>query len=362
MEKKQERLLSIDALRGFDMVWIAGGATLVAKLDGAIDLEVTGVLAANMQHAQWEGFTFLDIIMPLFLFITGCSMVFSFQKRIEKHGRKKVYRHVLQRFVLLWLLGMIYQGNLLSLQWEKIDFFSNTLQAIAIGYLGASLILLLKSIKWQIGATAFLLITYWGLVHFIPGFDLTVEGNFAIYIEQLLFKSHIGNAEYAWILPSLNFTATVMLGVFAGEVLTNTSIGKNKKLKHLIIIGLGLSISGFIISFHDPCIKKLWTSSFTLISGGYCTLLLSIFYGIIDVAGYKKWATPFVVLGKNALLVYMVFAYNRFVDTGAIAHKIVFGVEPYLQKWYPVLVSCLALAILLGIFYYLNKKQTFIKI
>ncbi|MCL3780919.1 DUF5009 domain-containing protein [Prolixibacteraceae bacterium JC049] len=164
--KKSEHLISIDALRGFDMLWIAGGATVIFKLNDAINLPITQALANQMHHAQWEGFTFMDIIMPLFLFITGCSMVFSFRKRLAQQGKRKMYMHVLKRFAILWVLGMIYQGNLLSLEWSKIHFFSNTLQAIAIGYLGTSIIMLLPKIKWQIAVTVTLLFLYWSLMNF----------------------------------------------------------------------------------------------------------------------------------------------------------------------------------------------------
>ena len=360
--KKTERLMSIDALRGFDMVWIAGGATLISKIDGAIGSSATQFFEDQMHHADWVGFTFMDIIMPLFLFITGCSMVFSFRKRLEQQGVKKVYGHVIKRFFILWILGMIYQGNLLTLEWSKIDFFSNTLQAIAIGYLGAAFILLLKDIKWQLAVTGALLSVYWALMNFIPGFDLSVEGNLAIHIDQLIYPNHIGNTEYAWVIASMNFIVTVMLGVFSGQLLTSGSSTKVTKLKSLAILGIALTASGFLLSLHDPCIKKLWSSSFTLISGGYCVLLLSAFYGIIDVAGYRKWALPFVAMGKNALLVYMVFAYNRFVNLGDIAQRILFGTESFLQNWYPVTLSCLSLVLLWAIFRFLDKNKVYLKI
>lgn len=361
-QKKSERLMSIDALRGFDMVWIAGGATLINSVDKTVGNKTTALLAKQMEHANWVGFTFMDIIMPLFLFITGCSMVFSFRKRLEQQGKRKVYSHVFQRFLILWLLGMIYQGNLLTFEWSKVDFYSNTLQAIAIGYLGAALILLIKETKWQLVVTGLLLVTYWLLMNFIPGFELTVENNLAIYIDKLVFPNHLGSLQYSWVLSSMTFVVTVMIGVFAGKVLTNKSIEKLAKLKNLIFIGLGLTISGFLLTLHEPCIKKIWSSSFTLISGGYCVLLLGLFYGIIDVAGYKKWAMPFTRLGKNALLVYMVFAYNRFVNLGDITNGVIFGVEQFLGVWYPIILSCCALVLLWAIFYFLDLKKVYLKI
>ena len=354
--------MAIDALRGFDMFWIAGGATLINSIDGVVGTNFTKMLSNQMEHAQWVGFTFMDIIMPLFLFITGCSMVFSFRKRLEQQGKRKVYRHVLQRFLVLWVLGMIYQGNLLSFDWSKIDFYSNTLQAIAIGYLGASLILLIKKTKWQLLITGSFLFIYWALINFTPGFELTIDKNLAIHIDKLVFPKHLGNLEYSWVLSSLTFIVTVMLGVFVGKVLTNNVTTKKYKLKYIAYIGIGLTVSGSLLALHEPCIKKIWSSSFTLISGGYCVFLLCLFYGLIDVLGYKRWALLFSGLGRNALLVYMVFAYSRFVNLAEIVNGIIYGTERFLGGWYQVVLNCGVLLLLWAIFYFLDKKKVYVKI
>lgn len=353
--------MSIDALRGFDMMWIAGGATLVTTLDGVVQNSFTGMLGRQMHHTD-VGLSFMDIIMPLFLFLTGCSVIFSFQRRLEVEGKRGLYIHTLKRVLILWILGLIYQGNLLSLDWSKIDLFSNTLQAIAIGYLGASLILLVSKIRWQIVITASLLVIYWLLMNFTPGYDLNNGTNLAIYIDKLIMKDHIGDSSYAWILPSLTFTVTVMMGVFTGKILTNSKLTKNQILKWITLFGIGLSSAGLLLTLHEPCIKMLWLSSFTLISGGVSVLLLALFYWIIDIVGYEKWALPYVWLGKNPILVYMIFAYNRFINLGEFANKFLYGLTSFLGEWYPLLINGAALLLLFSIFKFLDDKKIYIRV
>ena len=164
---ESSRILAIDVLRGFDMFWIIGGAAIFTNLATLIPPEIQNLILTQLSHSQWQGFTFYDLIMPLFMFIVGCSMAFSFSKRTDKENRFKLYKHVLKRFSILFLLGMIFQGNLLDLSWKTLYFYNNTLQAIAVGYLGAAIILLLNDIKKQALVTLVLLILYWLLLHFI---------------------------------------------------------------------------------------------------------------------------------------------------------------------------------------------------
>ena len=127
------RILSVDALRGFDMLWITGGATIFMTLNEAVHSPFTEAMAEQMEHVPWQGFNFLDIIMPLFLFVTGVSMPLSFKKRLQRPQGATLAKHIVKRVVILWILGMIAQGNLLTYDWSQIAFFSNTLQAIAAG-------------------------------------------------------------------------------------------------------------------------------------------------------------------------------------------------------------------------------------
>ena len=161
-------------------------------------------MMVQMKHVEWEGLVFHDIIMPLFMFLAGVSLVLSMRRRELEQSKGRIYWHVLVRVAILWVLGMIHQGNLLELKWEKLEFFSNTLQAIAAGYLGAALILLFRNIKVQILITTLLLILYWCLVHFVPVPDhgagvLTLEGNLARYVDQIVLGIHDDGPAYTWV-------------------------------------------------------------------------------------------------------------------------------------------------------------------
>lgn len=358
----KNRILSLDALRGFDMLWIVGGAKAVSLLDRAVDNSFTNSLNTQMEHAEWIGFNFMDLIMPLFLFLTGCSLAISLKRRRASSGDRSAYKHVVKRFLILWFLGLIFQGKLLYFEWDKIEFFSNTLQAIAAGYLGASLIILLKRKSWQILTTLLLLIGYWAALNLTPGFDLSPDGNLAIYIDKLLLGNHIGAPEYTWILTSITFTVTVMLGVFAGGILTCNKNSKIDIFKKILIYGVGLTLLGWALAFGEPCIKKIWTSSFTLISAGISAILLSLFYGVIDVANYTTWAKPLTYLGRNAILAYMIFAYNKFLNLSSITDKFLFGTKQFLDNWYPFINQLAALTLLFAIFYYLDKRGYHFKV
>lgn len=162
------RLLSVDALRGFDMLWITGGATIFITLNDAVHSHLTETLAANMEHVPWQGFHFLDIVMPLFLFVTGVSMPLAFKKRLQKPQGSTLAGHILKRVAILWILGMIAQGNLLTYDWSKIAFFSNTLQAIAVGYLVSSLLILNLTVFAQLLCVLSLLIINFLVLYYIP--------------------------------------------------------------------------------------------------------------------------------------------------------------------------------------------------
>lgn len=363
---KSERLLSVDALRGFNMLWIAGGAAIIQSLHSIFKNDFTAAINEQLQHAAWIGFNFEDIIMPLFMFVVGVSMVFSFEKRLQKDGRKKVYLHVVQRVGLLFILGMIYQGNLLDLKWGNLRFYSNTLQAIAAGYLGSSLILLCKNLKTQMAICGGLLGIYYLLMHFapVPGFGagvLTAKGNFAGYIDELVLGEHRDGSRYTWVLTSLVFTVTVMFGVFAGKIL-KADQSKQKNALLLLAFGIATTAAGVLLGLHDPIIKKLWSASFTLLSGGYCLLLLALFYWVIDVLQFRRGIVFFTVIGSNAIFVYMLFANDRFVNCQQIADKLVYGLQQYTGDFYPLILSSSGVAIMWLILYYMHKHKIFIKI
>jgi len=370
-----KRLASLDALRGFDMFWIIGGENVVHGMANASGLPFFNALSMQMQHSQWTGFRFYDLIMPLFLFMVGMSIPFSLSKRMEGgESHKHIYLHTFKRAAILFVLGMVCQCNLLAFDISKLFIIHDTLQSIAIGYTFSVIIYTKLNLKYQLILTSGLLLLYWSILQFVavPGHEagvLTLDSNIAKYVEQSVFgRFDDAPAPYTWFLGSLGFVATVMSGVFASTII------RSKKLKiswlkssdllvhkalMLAIVGLALATAGQVAAIWFPIIKPIWNPSFVLFSSGLSFLLMAFFYFIIDVKGYQRWAFWLKVIGMNSIAVYMAV---HLIDFEGIAKNLVFGLEQYLGEYYFVLKSIVALTVIYCILYYMFKKGTFIKV
>jgi predicted acyltransferase len=358
------RLMSLDALRGFDMFWIVGGWWIFHKMYEISHNPFTSLMNRQLDHANWEGFNFEDLIMPLFLFIVGTAMPFSFSKHLASGQTKtRMYLHIVKRVIVLWILGMTIQGRLFTYDWLKFKFYSNTLQAIAAGYLFASIIMLQFKIRWQLIITGGLLLLYWALMAWVPvpGYGagvLTEDGNLANYIDHLVLGRFHDGTHYTWVLSSMTFTVTVMLGVMAAHWLRSKRTERAKTLG-LFGAGIALLLAGMIWGIWSPIIKHIWTSSFVLFSGGLCYLLLAAFYLVIDVWGFRKWAFGLVVIGSNAIAVYV--SYHLFNFRPA-AHIFLRGLEGRLGRYYGLVEELVTLAIIWLILFWMYRKKSFIKV
>jgi len=373
-----DRVMSIDALRGFDMFWIIGGNALVKSalwLCVAPPLlwfstppftrghsPLPAWLERQFEHVEWQGFSAWDLIMPLFLFIVGASMAFSFAKRAGA-GKGPIYFKIVRRFLILFILGMAAQGRLLEFRIDTLHLYCNTLQAIAVGYLFASILLLNVSIPWQITSAAGLLVVYWLLMVLIPfgghaKGTLEPHANLALYIDQALLGQFRDGTTYTWILSSMGFTATVLLGVFGGYILRS---GESHGVKVMMLIGSGTGCLalGWAWSYAFPMIKHLWTSSMVLWAAGWSYLLLALFYGVIDVLGLRKWAFPFVVIGANAIFIYMA---TELLDFGANSDRIVGGLAHHLGLVGPFIMALAEFLLAWLILLYMYRNKTFIKV
>lgn len=373
--EKPTRLASLDALRGFDMLWIIGGSHVVEDFAKASNSSFFNALAVQMEHQQWDGFHFYDLIMPLFLFMVGMSIPFSLSKRLSLgDSMSQIYTHAAKRAGILFILGMISQCNLLTLDPSKMFIIHDTLQSIAIGYFFSVIIYTRLSLKSQLGVTAGLLLAYWAILQFIavPGHAagvLTRESNIAKYVEQLVFgRFDDASAPYTWFLGSLGFVATVMSGVLASTILRTQELKlgwiKSSNLqiqKTFVLLGTGLVLllSGQIISTWFPIIKAIWNPTFVIYSSGLSFILMGIFYYIIDVKGYQRWAFWLKVIGMNSIAIYMAV---HFIDFSQISHKLFSGLEQFMGDYYLSFKSIGRLGIEYGILYYMYKKGTFIKV
>lgn len=369
-KQNSQRLTSLDALRGFDMLWITGGQKIIYALATVTGLPVFEWLHRQMHHVEWNGFLFYDMIFPLFLFLAGVSMPFSFSKRMEKGGTKKqIYIHATKRMLLLVLFGMIYNGVFHS-SFDEMRFAS-VLARIGIAWFFAAIIYLNTSVRGQIIWFWSILIAYCLAMLFIPvpGFGagvLTPEGNLSGYIDRLVLpgKLYIENTmEAEGLFSTLPAISTALLGVLTGHFLriSDDKINRIKKSLWLIGCGIVLVILGRVWNIFFPINKMLWTSSFVLFVGGLSQIFLGIFYLIIDALGYKKWSFFFVVIGLNSITIYLV--QYKIIDFNNV-RDFLFGtflniLPPTIQ---PIFSSVIYVSLIWIFLYFLYKNKIFLKV
>jgi len=367
MEKAEvttNRVESIDVLRGFDMFWIIGGGAIFASLHKVYNSDITAVIDTQLNHAPWEGFQFEDLIMPLFMFIVGVVMPYSFAKRLGRgHSKGRLFAHVLFRAVVLFVLGMVAQGRLLDFDLSRLHIYCNTLQAIAAGYVIAAAALLALRPPGQAIVCVLLMLAFWGLMMLVaaPGYavgDLSPDGNLAIYIDRLILGRFQDETHYTWILSSLTFGSTVLMGALAGHWLRSGRAGV-VKAAGLIAAGATCISGGIAWNVIFPIIKHLWTSSFVMFSGGICLALLGLFYLVIDVWGLRRWAFGFKVIGANAIFVYMITHLWSFERLGGV---FVNGLNKWLGPWDNFAQATAGFAIVWLILVYMYRKKTFVKV
>jgi predicted acyltransferase len=358
------RVVSVDALRGFDLFWIIGAEAVLKSLDRILHTPANGFISTQLTHVTWTGFRFYDLIMPLFLFIVGVSMPFSFRRRLEKNpSLSSIWPHIIKRVIMLWILGMAVQGNLLDFKWDNLKFYSNTLQAIASGYLIASFLMLYAKVSRQVIFTIVLMLVYWALLVFIPvplfgNGMITPQGNSAIWFDKLILGLHQDGTTYSWLFSSLNFGATTMLGVFAGYLL-QSELKVNRKAIYLVVAGGILIIAGSIWHIWFPSVKHIWTSSFVLFSGGICLLTLALFLWLIDGLNMKKGFVFFTIIGMNAIFAYCA---SHLYDFGNLADVVLGGLKQYTGEWYRFIHVLGGFGVLYLLLWQMYKHKIFIKI
>jgi predicted acyltransferase len=340
-----DRLWSLDALRGFDMFWIIGGEELIRSLANLTGNPTFRELAIkHTDHPEWHGFTLYDCIFPLFMFIAGVAIPYSFASHIARgQGSAALHIRVIRRGILLILLGLVINGILhfnFTLHFDKTvegarhlvtDFsdvrFPSVLGRIGIGYTFAALIVLHTRPRNQLLTAIGLLIGYWAALHFIPvpGFgagSLAPGQNLGDYIDRHLLPGKLYRTirDPEGLFSAIPSIATVLFGVMAGHWLRRGDVGGMAKTAGLAVAGALFVAAALAWDKSFPLNKNLWTSSFVLMTSGISLLLLSVFYLLIDVWQIRAWAFFFVVIGVNALTVYVG---QHLIDFDALA-KIVF--------------------------------------
>ncbi len=358
------RILAIDVLRGVDMLMIVVADRFFYSLHEAAGTPVTAALAGQFDHPEWFGSAFYDIIMPLFLFVVGAVIPFSLSDRVRQtRSTGAIYAKLLRRFVLLFILGWIVQGNLLAWDSTRFHVFSNTLQAIAVGYLFSCIAWLHLSRRARYGLFAALLVAYALLLTLphVPGVgrsELLPDRNFALYVDRLVFGRFDDGLQYTWLLSGLGFTATTLSGLFAGELIKSDR-PRDRVARYLFLAGVVSLALGLVLGIWHPIVKKIWSSTFVLASSGVCALLLAGFYYLIDVRGRTGWTFPLQVIGTNAIVAYVL---SHVISFSGIADQLLFGLEPYAGAYYGVLTILGGFGILYLILWYMYRNGTFIKV
>jgi predicted acyltransferase len=356
-----QRLMSVDALRGFDMFWIMGGDMIIRSLPKIYDSTFTRALAAQMEHCEWIGFHFYDLIFPLFVFLVGVSLVFSISRMLECSGRLATLKRIFIRSVVLFLLGILYMGGVAN--GFKNIYFAGVLHRIAVAYFFTALLFCFFRTRALITLCLSLLIGYWILLTFIavPGIGaptLAEPGkNLAHYIDDLYLP---GRRFEGTILSTMAAVANCLLGVFAGLLLKNAAIPNQKKVYWLLATGVLSLALGFIWSLQFPIIKLLWTSTYVLVACGFSAILLAVFIQMIDIWDFRRWAQPFVWLGMNAITIYII---ANIVGFHRLALRFVGGdIRALIGNFADLAQALIATAFALYVVHFLYRRKIFLRI
>lgn len=360
------RLLSLDALRGFDMFWIVGAEDIVHALRKLSDSGPVRLLAEQMDHKAWAGFAFYDLIFPMFVFIVGVSLVFSLGRLVEREGRAEAMWRIGRRALLLYIIGIFYYGGF-SASFERIRLLG-VLQRIALCYLFAGLAFVYLKPRGLLALLVGVLGGYWALMTFVPvpgiGAGNFAEGqNLANWIDKqyLPLRRWDGDHDPEGILSTLPAIGTCLLGVFAGLLMQRKDLSDRHKVRTLALAGLGLVAAGWLWHLQFPVIKKIWTSSYVLVAAGYSSLFFAVFHYAIEVRQWRRWAEPFVWIGLNPITVYLL---HNLVDLNALAKRFVGGDLGQLAfgAAQPLVATVVVMLTSIGFCWWLHRRRIYLRL
>ncbi|MBX7121161.1 MAG: DUF5009 domain-containing protein [Opitutaceae bacterium] len=396
---RRPRLMSVDVLRGFDMFWIIGGEHLVKALNRIDGGPVLAAITTQLSHTKWEGFTFFDLIFPLFLFLMGVSIVLSMDRMLATVGRRPALIRIARRSILLFALGIIYYGGI-SKGWANMQW-AGVLHRIALCYLFGAILYVLLPRRGIVVAALVCLFGYWGLMSFVPVPDLrldkstvgtlaarigtdsptaisaavpsTIQGsyeeglNLTHYVDFRFLPGRKRNTYYTneGLLSTIPSIATTLFGIMAAWVLKSSGRTERNKAFLLIAAGVAAIVAGMLWGISFPIVKRIWTSSYCLVASGASAALLGAFYMIIDVWKWQRWTAPFLWIGTNALVVYLAV---NFIDFEALSTRFVGGeIRDFLDATVApgtggLLVAAVTLLIPLLLLRFLYRNRIFIRL
>ncbi len=398
-EARPARIVSVDALRGFDMFWIIGGEQVAEALDKLGGGVVISTIATQLKHVEWVGFRFYDCIFPLFLFLIGISIVLSMDRMLATAGRKGALARIVRRSLLLFVIGIFYYGGV-SRPWPDVQL-SGVLPRIALCYLVAASLYVLLPRKGIVIAATVCLVGYWGMMMFVPfpdvnlahattgkkgsqadakppaemlaGVSTTVSGTFeeghnlAHYVDYRWLPGKKRNLYYTneGLLSTIPAIATTLFGIMAGWLMVSARWTGKQKVAWLLGAGAAGVALGLLWGLQFPIIKRIWTSSFCLVATGCSALMLGTFYLIVDVWRWQKWCVPFLWIGTNALTIYLAV---NLVEFNAIAARFVGGdvkafLDAHLAKGIgELLIAMVGLLLPVLLVRFLYQRRIFIRL
>ena len=375
-ENGNARLASLDALRGFDMVFIMGGYELIVTIAALCGYPDFGRV---FNHAPWNGLQFMDTVFPLFLFLAGVSFPFSCAKsRSRGMSNLAIVRRCLRRFLILALLGCL--GPLLTLKFGTMRFWS-VLGRIGFAWASAALLYLYFRRLTRIAIAVLLLVgTLVCTVLLIAPDAATVAyppvlkdlealgrgpftpaGNIGCWLDRTLAAGHnyrplFDPEGFAGIVPSI---VTAMLGMFAGEIVRNGRSGGYQTVM-LLLCAIGCGAVGWALSDFCPINKALWSPSFVLVVGGYSFFMLALFHWLVDVKGLVRWTFFFRVIGMNSITIYMA---QRIIGFHHMRDYFFGGLASVVPASVGLIVSSIGYVAVCWLFLYiLYRKHVFLKI
>ncbi len=358
--------MSLDTLRGFDMFWIIGGDAFFRSLAKGTGWGWAGLWAAQLDHAEWRGFHFYDLIFPLFMFISGVAMPFSLLAKAEPGADKKgLYLKLVRRALLLVFLGFVY-NHLLDLDF-RTQRYASVLGQIGLAYLFAALIMLkVRSVRGRVAALVAILGGYAAVQWLIPvpgvgAGVFTPEGTINGFVDRLLLPGRLYDTIFdpEGILCVLSATSVTLMGGLAGGVLRREKGSGYRKALTLAAAGAGLVLTGRVLGIWYPIIKKAWTASFDIYAAGWSCLLLALFYLLVDVWRVRKWTFVFRVIGLNSITIYLG---SRMVDFEATSKFLFGGLDRVAGGGNGLILLAGVIAAEWLVLYLLYKKNVFLRV
>jgi heparan-alpha-glucosaminide N-acetyltransferase len=389
--KGSERVVSLDVLRGTVMLLMLNEATHLHEVARSFPNSwLWSAIAFNTDHVPWQGCSLHDLIQPAFSFLVGAALPFSIASRIAK-GKSfgQMLGHAAWRALLLMALGIFLRS-----QWSNQTYFTfeDTLTQIGLGYVPLFLLGFTR-VRTQIIVTILILICFWGAFALYPApgphFDYARVGvppdwqhNYTGFLSHWNKNSNLSWAFDVWFLnlfprehpfvfneggwSTLSFIptlATMILGLLTGEWL-KTGKSTTEKLRGLVIGGAGLLLLGLVWQWVGLCpiVKRVWTSSYTLYSGGLVVLMLAGFYALIEWKGWRRWAFPIIVVGMNSIAIYvMSWTMEPFVRKALQIHlgRLFAAVGPTFE---PVAYGLGVMLTFWLILFWMYRRKVFVKI